>query len=145
VNPPLRLLVAFNRTLQQPPDVLTHVDGREMWLAGVWGYHGRWQVYAPDLDAQVILTARSVRQMQNAAGRTLPTWARPLAATCHALATMGRLPAAGARVMLAGDEPPGARYDFSMALVFAAACCEAYGEMSDTAALIDLVERALRK
>jgi hypothetical protein len=144
VNPPLRLLVAFDALIQQPPEVLLTVEGREVWLAGIWNYAGRWQVCLPDLEAQVIFSAASLRRRQNAAGRPLPPWTRPLRAAWMALTSAHQLPAEGARFVIAADEPLGPRYEFSVALAFAAACFDRVGHVPPTPTLIQQIERQLR-
>lgn len=145
LNPPLRLLVAFETLIQQPPELLMGVKGRDVWLAGVWGNHERWQVYVPDWEAQVIFSAASIAKRQNAAGRPLPLWARPLIAAWQMLGEAHQLPVEGARFVIVADEPPGPRYEFSVGLAFAAACYErASGQVPPTSALIDAVERRLR-
>ena len=144
LNPPLRLLVAFEALIQQPPEVLLTVEGREVWLAGIWNYAERWQVCLPDLEAQVIFSAASLRRRQNAAGRPLPPWTRPLRAAWMALTSAHQLPAEGARFVIAADEPLGPRYEFSVALAFAAACFDRVGHVPPTPTLIQQIERQLR-
>jgi len=144
VNPPLRLLVAFDALIQQPPEVLLTVDSRDVWLAGVWNYAERWQVCLPDLEAQVIFSAASLRKRQNAAGRLLPPWTRPLRAAWMALEEVHHLPAEGARFVIVADEPLGPRYEFSAALAFAAACYERVSRVPPTSTLIQQIERQLR-
>ncbi|XWX03712.1 hypothetical protein VZO05_14490 [Aggregatilineales bacterium SYSU G02658] len=145
INPPLRLLVAFEALTQQPPEVMMGVAGREVWLAGVWGHHERWQVHVPDWEAQVIFNAASIAKRQNAAGRLLPPWARPLIAAWQMLDSAHHLPSEGARFVIVADDPPGPRYEFSVGLAFAAACyARSSGSVPPTSALIDALERRLR-
>lgn len=144
MNPPLRLLVAFESLIGEPPDQIAGVPERDMWAACRWGQPDRWQVYVPDLEAQVLFTPRSIRNARNAVGRPIPPWARYLRGICHTLEADNLLPVDGGRLVVVGDEPHGPRYEFSLAMTLAAVCAACYEQQPTHAELVEWVERGMR-
>jgi hypothetical protein len=119
LNPPLRLLTAFQQHFDKPPDEIVGVEGRDMWVAGDITGSGRWLLHAPDLAAQITFDTRSARAFRSAFGRPLPPWARYIAGVCAALDAQHLLGAPGGRLVMVGDEPPGPRYEYAMGMAFA--------------------------
>ena len=145
MNPPLRLLVAFESLVAEPPDQLVGVEGREMWAAVRWGHQKRWHVHVPDLDAQVLFNPRSIKTGTSISGRPIPAWARYLRGVCEELGYLNLLPEDGARLVIVGDEPSGPRYDFTLAMTFAVACYEGLQHPYSTHEIVELVERGEKK
>lgn len=144
VNPPLRLLVAFETLVGEPPDFMLGVPGREMWVAGRPWLPGRWQFHVPDLEAQVLFTPHSLRRGRNAAGRPIPPWARYLAGVVRTLEDMALLPIQGAQLVVVADEPPGPRYEFALAMCLVVVCCDLTQTAVTSEQIVAWVERGTR-
>lgn len=140
---PLRLLIAYQHEIAPQPEWIVQAPGREMWVAAAVPQSHQFHIQAPDLDARTSFDRRSAMNKRTLTNRPLPRWSRYLAGVVVALADAGlKLP--GVQAIILGDEPQGPRYDYAMALAFAAFWRE-YNQFSVQAAdLLELVEQVRR-
>lgn len=144
INPPLRLLAAFQQTYPNAaPEWIVSAPGREMWVAAHIETSGKFTLITPDLDGRTTFDRRSARTKRTTHNRPLPSWARFPAGVVLELSAKG-LDLPGVRAIMAGEEPPGPRYDYAMGLVLAALCYEVNGQTYKPNTLIDLMERVRR-
>lgn len=139
MNPPLRLLGAFQQETQEEPEHLLALSGRTMWLAAKMTEHNRQTVIAVDKDARVTFDRSSARRKQTAHKRKLPAWAYYTAGAVAVLERRG-LELGGAIMVIAGDEPVGPRYDHALGMTFAAFWYTINDQDYDTATLMTLMD-----
>lgn len=138
-NPPLRLLAAFQQEFNKTPDWLIDVKGREMWVAAEIRGGFPYTVIVPDMGVRIRFDRSSAKRKRTLSKRLLPAWARYLASSVALLARKG-LEMPGATIVIAGDEPLGPRYDYSLGLAFAALWYE-FNQIEYTSeTLIDIME-----
>ena len=143
-DPPLRLLAAFFDNFPgQTPEQVLQAPERDMWGMATQRDSGRFTIVAPDLADEVSVTLESARYGQTAFNRSLPAWARFPVGVIVALADAG-LALPGADIAVAGEEPAGPRYAYSLALVVAALVYALTGRPYSAAQLVALVERTRR-
>lgn len=143
-DPPVRLLMAFQQrhpTLE--PDLMFRAPERDLWLAAAFTPGAAYRLTALDLypDAAVTFTRQSALARRTVLQRPLPRWARWPAGALVLLGPPSLPPLTG---ILAGDEPPGPRYEYALALLFAALWHEWRREPYLLGALTALAERVRR-
>lgn len=143
-NPPLRLLATFQQNINKTPQWLLTIDGREMWIAaeitGGLGY----TVIVPDMNVRTRFDRSSAKRMQTSRKRTLPGWARYLAGAVIVLTRMD-MEMPGATIVIAGDEPLGPRYIYSLGMAFAALWCEYNGRDYTTEFLLEIMDEVQKE
>ncbi|NWF69942.1 MAG: hypothetical protein HXY40_12725 [Chloroflexi bacterium] len=143
-NPPVRLLSLFGQAFPQlSPERVIKTPGRELWVAAAAATHDTVTIYATELGARTYFTVRSARRKSNPRGRPLPAWARYIAGVSLALDEMG-MAISGQYIALAGNEPPGPRYDYALGMAYAALVYHLNEQLCTDSALLDLVERVRR-
>jgi hypothetical protein len=143
-DPPVRLLMHFHERLPQlEPDLLFRAPDRDLWLAAAFTPGDHYTLTALDLypDASITFTRQSALARRTVLNRPLPRWARWPAGVIVVLGEPALPPLTG---ILAGDEPPGPRYEHAIALLFAALWHEWRREPYLPGTLIDLAERVRR-
>lgn len=143
-DPPIRLLMAFHERLPMlEPDVLFQVPDHHLWLAAAFTPSERYTLTAFDLqpDVSVTFTRQSALARRTVLNRPLPRWARWPAGMIVLLGEPALPPMTG---IIAGDEPPGPRYEYAIALLFAALWHEWQREPYLPGTLTDLAERVRR-
>lgn len=119
-DPPVRLLMAFHQRLPlHDPDLLFQVPERDLWLAAAYTPGEQTVLTALDLypDMAVTFTRQSALARRTVLNRPLPRWARWAAGTLVLLNEPSLPPLTG---LLAGNEPPGPRYEYTISLLFGA-------------------------
>jgi len=79
INPPLRLLSAFQDAQGTTPEWLVEVPGRAMWLAAEPTNSHKQTVVVPDLDGRTVFNLQSAKKLHTIRSRPLPSWARLMA------------------------------------------------------------------
>lgn len=119
-DPPIRLLMAFHQRLPLlDPDLLFQAPDRDLWLAAAYTPGEQYVLTALDLypDVSVTFTRQSALARRTVLNRPLPRWSRWAAG---ALVVLGDPPLPPLTGILAGDEPPGPRYEYTISLLFGA-------------------------
>ena len=119
-DPPVRLLMAFHQRLPlHDPDLLFQAPDRDLWLAAAYTPGEQTMLTALDLypAVAVTFTRQSALGRRTVLNRPLPRWARWAAGTLVLLNEPSLPPLTG---ILAGDEPPGPRYEYTISLLFGA-------------------------
>lgn len=144
-NPPVRLLSLFNQVFpQMSPERVIKTPGREMWIASTSASDDTLTLYLTEANMRTHFTLRSARRKETSRGRPLPSWARYIAGAALLLEEQGmNLP--GMCVAIAGNEPQGPRYDYSLGMAFAALVYHVNQQLCLDSTLIDLVERVRRE
>lgn len=140
MNPPIRLLTAFQEHQTHSPETLLQVPGREMWVAADLGNSHRYTLISPDMHGHTSFDRRSARQKRTVRGRPLPRWARYAAGVILELAQDDVL-LPGGTIVLVGDEPSGPRYEHALGMATAALCYEHNGHEYDVQDLLNVMER----
>ena len=143
-NPPLRLLAAFQLTYpsQRANWVLVAPD-RDMWVGASIYESGQFSVTVPDLEDDTTFRVKSARVKRTVDNTALPSWAHYLAGVAVILSNAGMtLP--GADMVLAGEEPSGPRYDYSMGMAFAALWYQYNAKPFNQPILIEIMEQVRR-
>lgn len=149
VNPPLRLLASFQQLVGVAPSLMLAVPAREMWVlvAPADSQHAdeqRYTIITPDLDNQTAFDVRGARLRQTYLNRPLPRWARYIALALVAMTDDGiRVPPA--QLFIAGDEPQGPRYEYTLGMAMATYGYHHHGRVATEPALVDLLEKATRR
>jgi hypothetical protein len=140
MNPPVRLLFAFQNLYDKSADQMIKVDQRDMWaLADIAPIHD-FTVHAPDLEAHTRFDLRSARDFRTTTQRPLPSWARSIAGVAWCMSQDG-IPMVGGNFVLMGDEPAGPRYEYAMGMAFASVWYAYYQMPYDCDRVIALMER----
>jgi len=143
-NPPLRLLATFQLTYpSQRANWVLSVPERDMWVGASIYENGQFSVTAPDLDGEVVFRVKSARVKRTANNNTLPSWSHYLAGVAVILSNNG-LSFPGGDMVIAGDEPAGPRYEYSMGMVFAALWYQYNAQPFDQKILVELMEQVRR-
>ncbi len=143
-NPPLRLLAAFQLTYpSQRANWIIDAPDRDMWVGASVYDSGQFSVTVPDLEATTTFRVKSARIKRTADNTPLPTWALYLAGVAVILSNAG-LSCPGADMVLAGEEPSGPRYEYSMGMAFAALWYQYNARPFDQSILIEVMERVRR-
>lgn len=140
-NPPLRLLAAFQMTYpSQRANWIIDTPDRDMWVGASIYDSGQFSVTVPDLEDETIFRVKSARIKRTVNNVALPKWAHYLAGVAVILSNDGMtLP--GADMVLAGEEPAGPRYEYSMGMAFAGLWYQYNAKPFTQSSLIDILER----
>lgn len=138
-NPPLRLLAAFQQEFNKTPEWLVQMDGREMWIAAEITGTNAYTVIVPDLAVRLRFDRSSAKKKRSLRNRPLPDWARYLTGSVAILARMG-LEMPGATIVIAGDEPKGPRYNYSLGMAFAALWHEFNAQSYTNKTLLEIMD-----
>lgn len=144
LNPPLRLLASFQETFpSQRANWILSVPGRDMWIAASIYENGKYSVSLPDIDGKTAFSVRSARLKQTYNNRPIPSWSRYLAGVAVLLSDAD-LTLPGADIVIAGEEPAGPRYEYSVGMAFAAMWYQFNSMNYNHAILLDLMEQVRR-
>lgn len=138
-NPPLRLLAAFQQEFNKPPEWLIQMDEREMWVAAEITGGTTYTLIMPDMTVRIRFDRSSAKRNQTTRKRPIPSWARFISGSVGILARMG-LEMPGATIVIAGDEPKGPRYEYSLGMAFAALWHEINEQDYTTESLLDIMD-----
>lgn len=144
INPPLRLLTAFQDAQGTTPDVLVEVPGRAMWLAAQPTENHRQMLFVPELGGQTSFDLQSAKQMRTVRSRPLPKWARFPAGVLLSLAKQPTLNFPGMACVVVGDEPTGPRYEYSLGMAYAALWYQLNEMTVNEPMLVELLEHVQR-
>jgi len=144
MNPPLRLLTAFQDAQGTTPDVLVEVPGRAMWLAAQPSENHRQTLTVPDLEGSTIFDLQSAKQLRTIRNRPLPKWARFPARVLRSLAAQPTMTFPGMACVVVGDEPTGPRYEYSLGMAYAALWYQLNEMTVNEPMLIELLEHVQR-
>ena len=144
MNPPLRLLTAYQNAHGTTPDVLVEVPGRAMWLAAQPAESHRQMLTVPDLGGQATFDLQSAKQMRTVRSRPLPKWARIPAGVLLSLVTQPTMMFPGMACVVVGDEPTGPRYEYSLGMAYAALWYQLNEMTVNEPMLIELLEHVQR-
>ncbi|MEL6525084.1 MAG: hypothetical protein AAFQ07_05175 [Chloroflexota bacterium] len=139
LNPPLRLLGAFQQETDEEPAHVIKLDERQMWVAAQMNTGIRMTVVAVDKDARVTFDRSSVRRKQTSHKRKLPAWSYYMAGAVSELDRRG-LDLQGATLVIAGDEPLGPRYEHALGIAFCAFWHHINETTYDSETLMDMME-----
>lgn len=144
LNPPLRLLTAFQNDMQKEPSHVYKIDGREIWIAAELLPHESYTIVVPDRQWRIRFDRSSAKRQRSLTHRPLPQWAQLIAGSLGILERAG-LKIQGAHVVLSGDEPAGPRFDYALAMAFVALWHEVNDKLYTTQNLIDFVDEIQRE
>ncbi len=144
INPPLRLLTAFQDAQGTTPEWLVEVPGRAMWLAAEPTNSHQQTVVVPDLGGRTVFDLQSAKKMHTVRNRPLPHWARLLAGVLLSLSQQPTLTLPGAACVVVGDEPTGPRYEYSLGMAYAALWYQINEMTATESMLIELLENVQR-
>jgi len=143
-NPPLRLLATFQLTYpSQRANWVMSAPERDMWVGASIYESGQFSVTVPDLDDNIVFRVKSARIKRTADNGALPKWAHYLAGVAVILSNKG-MSFPGGDMVIAGDEPAGPRYEYSMGMAFAALWYQYNAKQFDQKILVDLMEEVRR-
>lgn len=144
-NPPLRLLATFQLTYpSQRANWILSVPERDMWVGASIYDSGQFAVSVPDLEDETAFRVKSARIKRTIDNGALPSWAHYLGGVAVILSNEG-LTLPGADMVLAGEEPPGPRYDYSMGMAFATLWYQYNAKPYSQDILIDIMELVQRE
>jgi hypothetical protein len=144
INPPLRLLTAFQKDIQKQPSHVYKIDGREIWIAAELLTGDAYTIVVPDMQWRIRFDRSSVKRQRSISHRPLPQWAKLLAGSLGILERAG-LTIQGAHVVLSGDEPAGPRFEYALGMAFVALWHEVNDKLYTTQALLDMVDEIQRE
>ncbi|MEO1288385.1 MAG: hypothetical protein AAFV93_11500 [Chloroflexota bacterium] len=143
MNPPLRLLGAFQQIAEKEPQHLLRLEERQMWVAAeiIGGFP--YTIIVPDMNVRTSFDRRSAKLKKTFRNRSLPSWAHYMAGAVGMLDREG-LEMSGANIVIVGDEPLGPRYEHALGLAFVALWHQIneqeYNE-KDLISMMDMVRR----
>ncbi|MGJ3240069.1 MAG: hypothetical protein ACFE0Q_15280 [Anaerolineae bacterium] len=143
MNPPLRLLGAFQQATDKQPSMLLQLEERQMWVAAEITGGFPYTVIVPDLQARTTFDRRSAKLHKTTRNRPLPPWALYMAGVVAILDRDG-LTLDGATIVIAGDEPPGPRYHHALGMAFTALWHQANDRTYNTDTLMSLMDEVRR-
>jgi hypothetical protein len=144
INPPLRLLTAFQKDMQKEPKLVYKIDGREIWIAAALLGGDAYTIVVPDMQWRIRFDRSSAKRQRSLSHRPLPQWAKLLAGSLGVLERHG-LQIQGAHVVLSGDEPAGPRFEYALGMAFVALWHEVNNKLYTTQVLMDLVDEVQRE
>ena len=144
MNPPLRLLAAFQQAYGKGADWIIPVAGREMWVAANTVDGHRYTVVTPDLDGRVVFDRQSAKQKRNIRNRPLPKWARYATGALLMLDDM-EIANPPISAIILGDEPPGPRYEHAIGMAFIAIFYAIEEKEYDAQTLLSIMERVQKE
>ncbi len=143
-NPPLRLLMAWQAHYpQHEPQWLVKAPGRDMWVAGLMIEGHTYQLYNADTESATTFDRQGAKRKRTVLNRPLPRWARYPAGVIFHLSQQG-LVVDGMGLVLAGDEPPGPRYDYGLGMAIAALVYTYHQQPYDAELLLQIVDAVRR-
>jgi galactokinase len=143
-DPPIRLLAVFYEHFSlDNPAIVVQAPDRDMWVVAAVNDSREVTLVAPDLNGQTTFSYQSAKRHQTVRNRPLPGWARYPAGVVVALGNAG-LDTGGVFAVIAGEEPHGPRYLYSLGLVMAALAHHLAAQPYDAQMLAEIVERARR-
>jgi galactokinase len=113
---------------------------RNMWIGASIYDSGQFSVTVPDLEDSTVFRVKSARIKRTVENRPLPSWAYYLAGVAIILSNAG-MTCPGADMVLAGEEPSGPRYEYSMGMAFAALWYQYNAKPFTQSILIELMEQ----
>lgn len=143
MNPPLRLLAAFQQASENEPQHLVQLEERTMWVAAEITGGFNYTVIVPDMDVRTTFDRRSAKLKKTTRNRPLPKWAYYMAGSVAILDRQG-LDMPGAIIVIAGDEPAGPRYDHALGMAFVALWYQVNEQAYTTQTLIDIMDSVRR-
>lgn len=143
MNPPLRLLTAFQQHHPEPPAHLLQVPGREIWIAAALGKKHFYTLLLPDMAASLTFDERSARRTATWAYHPAAARFRYVLAAARWLAWENLLPAGG-RMVIAGNEPAGPRYHHALGMAFITLAYACHERDLGEAQLLSAMERIER-
>lgn len=143
INPPLRLLGAFQQEAQKEPQEILQLEERAMWVAAELTGGYSYTVIVPDMDVRITLDRRSAKRKRTTRQRSIPNWALYIAGSIGILDRLG-LEMDGATLVIVGDEPIGPRYEHALGMAFAAFWHQVNDKAYNTQALIDIMDEVQR-
>ena len=143
MNPPLRLLAAFQQVCEKQPQHIVQLDERSMWVAAELSGGFNYTVIVPDMDVRTSFDRRSAKLKKTTRNRSLPKWAHYMAGAVAILDRQG-LDMPGASIVIAGDEPAGPRYDHALGMAFVALWYQVNEQDYTTQSLIDIMDTVRR-
>jgi galactokinase len=143
MNPPLRLLAAFQEEFKKEPKQIIKVDGRELWVAAELDGGKDYTVILPDMHCRIRFDRSSAKRQRSLSNRPLPTWAKYMAGALGILERSG-LNIQGAQIVMSGDEPAGPRYEYALGMAFIALWHEVNEKIYITQNLLDIMEEVKR-
>jgi hypothetical protein len=149
INPPLRLFATFQQMIGIAPSLILAVPDREMWVLVAPDDEQPtdaqyYTIIVPDLESRTVFDVRGARLRQTKLNRPLPSWARYIALALLALSDEG-LQIPPAQLFIAGDEPPGPRYDYVLGMAFATYGYHHNAKTCDADCLVNMLEKAARQ
>jgi hypothetical protein len=144
INPPLRLLTAFQKDIQKEPSHVYKIDGREIWVAAELLSGDAFTIVVPDMQWRTRFDRSSTKRQRTRSHRPLPQWAKLLAGSVSILERAG-LQIQGAHVVMSGDEPAGPRFEYALGMAFVALWHEVNSKLYTTQTLLDLVDEVQRE
>jgi hypothetical protein len=139
-NPPLRLLATFQLTYpSQRANWIIVAPDRDMWVGASIYDSGQFSVTVPDLEDSTVFRVKSARIKRTVDNTSLPSWVHYLAGVAVILSNAG-MTCPGADMVLAGEEPPGPRYEYSMGMAFAALWYQYNAKPFNQSILIEVME-----
>ena len=143
-NPPLRLLTTFQLTYpSQRANWIIAAPDRDMWVGASIYDSGQFAVTVPDLEDSTAFRVKSARIKRTVDNTSLPSWVHYLAGVAVILSNAG-MTCPGADMVLAGEEPPGPRYEYSMGMAFAALWYQYNAKPFNQSILIEVMEHIRR-
>lgn len=140
VNPPLRLLAAFQTLTEQAPEWLLQVPERDMWVGACLNQQHHYLLVVPDLNGRTQFNRRSAKQHRTVRGRPLPKWGRYVAGAAYLLGDTSQM-MPGMSIVIVGDEPSGPRYHHALGMAFGALWHEYHATPYTATHLLDLMEQ----
>jgi hypothetical protein len=139
INPPLRLLAAFQHEVKKEPGHVYKIDGREMWVAAELLGGEAYTIVVPDRQWRIRFDRSSVKRKRSHSNRPLPQWAKYMAGSLGSLERAG-LKIQGAHIVMSGDEPAGPRFEYALGMAFLALWHEVNEKLYTTQNLLDLMD-----
>lgn len=144
INPPLRLLTAFQKDIQKQPTHVYKVDGREIWVAAELLSGDAYTIVVPDMQWRIRFDRSSAKRQRSLTNRALPQWAKYIAGSLGLLERSG-LNIQGAHVVMSGDEPAGPRFEYALGMAFVALWHEVNSKLYTTQTLMEMVDEVQRE
>jgi len=144
-NPPVRLLAAFQTAYPSlVPNQIVKAADREMWVAAVNAPLGHFTVHVADLDARTTFSYQSAKSKRTVTSRPLPSWARYVAGVIL-MSDDNQAEVSGLTAVIAGNEPPGPRYEYALGIAFATLWYELHSTPYTITNLMELMDRIRRE
>lgn len=143
MNPPLRLLAAFQQATEQEPQHLVALEERSMWIAAELSGGFQYRVIVPDMDVRTNFDRRSAKLKKTCRNRPLPSWAHYMAGATGIL-SRDDLDMPGGTIVIAGDEPPGPRYHHALGMAFVALWYQINEKSYSSQDLIEIMDTVRR-